>query len=100
MTIRGREWTLGKPLGQGGFGAIYLTQPGNHKQVDSEAEYVVKVANAQSGKYPVLDYDLDPGTSLEGGASRQWSALRRGARAARPGEAEAHERLAAQVLWK
>ena len=43
MTFRGREWTLGKPLGQGGFGAIYLTQPGNHRQVNNEAEYVVKV---------------------------------------------------------
>ena len=40
---RGREWTIGKPLGQGGFGAIYLIKPGSHKKVDDGAEYVVKV---------------------------------------------------------
>ena len=42
--LRGREWTIGKPLGQGGFGAIYLIEPGSHKKVDDGAEYVVKVS--------------------------------------------------------
>ena len=42
--LRGREWTIGKPLGQGGFGAIYLIEPGRHKKVDDGAEYVVKVS--------------------------------------------------------
>ena len=40
---RGREWTIGKPLGQGGFAAIYLIKPGSHQKVDDGAEYVVKV---------------------------------------------------------
>ena len=42
-SVRGRDWTIGKPLGQGGFGAIYLVQLGEHKKVDDGAEYVVKV---------------------------------------------------------
>ena len=43
LSFRGRDWTIGKPLGQGGFGAIYLVQLGEHKKVDDGAEYVVKV---------------------------------------------------------
>jgi len=47
--FRGREWTIGKPLGQGGFGAIYLIEPGRHKKVDDGAEYVVKVEPHDNG---------------------------------------------------
>lgn len=47
--IRGKPWTLGKVLGHGGFGAIYLTQPGKLKSVDDGAEYVVKIEPHDNG---------------------------------------------------
>jgi len=47
--IRGKPWTLGKVLGHGGFGAIYITQPGLKKKVEDGAEYVVKVEPHSNG---------------------------------------------------
>lgn len=44
-----RTWTVGKAIGSGGFGAIYLCQPGNTKVVGDDAEYVVKIEPHSNG---------------------------------------------------
>lgn len=41
-------WTLGKPIGQGGFGLIYLAAKSDQK-VDSDAQYVVKIEPKDNG---------------------------------------------------
>ena len=44
-----RTWTVGKPIGSGGFGAIYLCDAGQRKVVGDDAEYVVKIEPHTNG---------------------------------------------------
>ncbi|XP_069810708.1 serine/threonine-protein kinase VRK2 isoform X2 [Dendropsophus ebraccatus] len=44
-----RSWRLGKKLGQGGFGLIYLASPDCDVAVPDDAAYVIKVENFQNG---------------------------------------------------
>uniref|UniRef100_A0A8C5PX87 non-specific serine/threonine protein kinase n=1 Tax=Leptobrachium leishanense TaxID=445787 RepID=A0A8C5PX87_9ANUR len=43
------NWRLGKPIGEGGFGLLYLATPDRGKRVTDEAEHVVKVEYHQNG---------------------------------------------------
>ncbi|XP_051775581.1 serine/threonine-protein kinase VRK2 isoform X4 [Erpetoichthys calabaricus] len=44
-----RQWTLGKMIGQGGFGLIYLASRGTGKHDEDEAEFVIKVEYKENG---------------------------------------------------
>ncbi|XP_040556984.1 serine/threonine-protein kinase VRK1 isoform X1 [Gallus gallus] len=44
-----KEWKLGVPIGQGGFGRLYLADVNSSKSVGSDAPYVVKVEPSQNG---------------------------------------------------
>ncbi|XP_014396957.1 PREDICTED: serine/threonine-protein kinase VRK1 [Myotis brandtii] len=44
-----KEWKLGLPIGQGGFGCIYLADKNSSKSVGSDASYVVKVEPSDNG---------------------------------------------------
>ena len=46
---RQKTWTVGRPVGSGGFGAIYLCDHGTHDVVSDEAEYVVKIEPHSNG---------------------------------------------------
>jgi vaccinia related kinase len=45
------HWTLGKPIGQGGFGLIYLANRGENNKVKhaDDAHYVVKIEPKDNG---------------------------------------------------
>ncbi|KAF2883493.1 hypothetical protein ILUMI_22666 [Ignelater luminosus] len=47
--ILGEKWRLGKSVGKGGFGMIYLASDNINQDVDSEAQYVAKVEAHKSG---------------------------------------------------
>lgn len=38
-----KQWQLGKVIGTGGFGAIYLASDNITKSVGEDAEYVIKI---------------------------------------------------------
>uniref|UniRef100_A0A7N5JBB9 VRK serine/threonine kinase 1 n=1 Tax=Ailuropoda melanoleuca TaxID=9646 RepID=A0A7N5JBB9_AILME len=44
-----KEWKLGSPIGQGGFGCIYLADMNSSKSVGSDAPCVVKVEPSDNG---------------------------------------------------
>ncbi|XP_039238614.1 serine/threonine-protein kinase VRK1 isoform X2 [Pipra filicauda] len=44
-----KEWKLGVPIGQGGFGRLYLADVNSSKSVGSDAPYVAKVEPSQNG---------------------------------------------------
>ncbi|CAJ1074249.1 serine/threonine-protein kinase VRK1 isoform X2 [Xyrichtys novacula] len=44
-----KSWKLGAPVGQGGFGLIYLAEENSAKPVGADARYVVKVEPSDSG---------------------------------------------------
>nr|XP_036847681.1 serine/threonine-protein kinase VRK1 isoform X6 [Manis javanica] len=44
-----KEWKLGLPIGQGGFGCIYLADTNSSKSVGSDAPCVVKVEPSDNG---------------------------------------------------
>ncbi|XP_030905348.1 serine/threonine-protein kinase VRK1 [Melopsittacus undulatus] len=44
-----KEWKLGVPIGQGGFGRIYLADANSSKPVGSDAPYIAKVEPSQNG---------------------------------------------------
>lgn len=44
-----KEWKLGLPIGQGGFGCIYLADTNSSKPVGSDAPCVVKVEPSDNG---------------------------------------------------
>ncbi|XP_072786487.1 serine/threonine-protein kinase VRK1 isoform X2 [Taeniopygia guttata] len=44
-----KEWKLGVPVGQGGFGRLYLADVNSSKSVGSDAPYVAKVEPSQNG---------------------------------------------------
>uniref|UniRef100_A0A8C2XXW5 Protein kinase domain-containing protein n=1 Tax=Capra hircus TaxID=9925 RepID=A0A8C2XXW5_CAPHI len=44
-----KEWKLGSPIGQGGFGCIYLADTNSSKSVGSDAPCVVKVEPSDNG---------------------------------------------------
>ncbi|XP_056423685.1 serine/threonine-protein kinase VRK2 isoform X2 [Hyla sarda] len=44
-----KSWRLGKKLGQGGFGLIYLASPDCDVTVPNDAAYVIKVENYENG---------------------------------------------------
>ncbi|XP_050810428.1 serine/threonine-protein kinase VRK1 isoform X1 [Gopherus flavomarginatus] len=44
-----KEWKLGMPIGQGGFGCLYLADVNSSKSVGSDAPYVIKVEPSQNG---------------------------------------------------
>ncbi|NWI19051.1 VRK2 kinase, partial [Crypturellus soui] len=45
----GNEWRLGRQLGQGGFGLIYLASPQIHVPVEDDAVHVIKVEYLENG---------------------------------------------------
>ncbi|XP_072314144.1 serine/threonine-protein kinase VRK1 [Eucyclogobius newberryi] len=50
LTDTGKKaWKLGAPIGQGGFGLIYLADENSTKPVGSDARYVIKVEPSESG---------------------------------------------------
>ncbi|CAL9687115.1 unnamed protein product [Knipowitschia caucasica] len=50
LTDTGKKaWKLGSPVGQGGFGLIYLADENSAKPVGSDARYVIKVEPSESG---------------------------------------------------
>uniref|UniRef100_A0A8C6UJF3 non-specific serine/threonine protein kinase n=1 Tax=Neogobius melanostomus TaxID=47308 RepID=A0A8C6UJF3_9GOBI len=50
LTDTGKKaWKLGAPVGQGGFGLIYLADENSAKPVGSDAPYVVKVEPSDNG---------------------------------------------------
>ncbi|XP_055017549.1 serine/threonine-protein kinase VRK1 [Boleophthalmus pectinirostris] len=50
LTDTGKKaWKLGAPIGQGGFGLIYLAEENSAKPVGSDARYVIKVEPSESG---------------------------------------------------
>lgn len=44
-----KSWKLGAPIGQGGFGLIYLADENSAKPVGSDAPYVIKVEPSDNG---------------------------------------------------
>ncbi|KAJ7990881.1 hypothetical protein DPEC_G00291500 [Dallia pectoralis] len=44
-----KSWKLGSPIGQGGFGVLYLADENSSKTVGSEAPYVIKVEPSDNG---------------------------------------------------
>ncbi|XP_066407788.1 serine/threonine-protein kinase VRK1 isoform X3 [Molothrus aeneus] len=44
-----KEWKLGVPVGEGGFGRLYLADVNSSKPVGSDAPYVAKVEPSESG---------------------------------------------------
>ncbi|XP_031600285.2 serine/threonine-protein kinase VRK1 [Oreochromis aureus] len=44
-----KEWKLGAPIGQGGFGVIYLAEENSAKPVGADARYVIKVEPIDNG---------------------------------------------------
>ncbi|KAM8915783.1 serine/threonine-protein kinase VRK1 isoform 1-T3 [Spinachia spinachia] len=50
LTDTGKKtWKLGAPIGQGGFGLIYLADENSAKPVGAEAPYVIKVEPSDNG---------------------------------------------------
>lgn len=50
LTDTGKKaWKLGTPVGQGGFGLIYLADENSAKPVGSDARYVIKVEPSDNG---------------------------------------------------
>ncbi|NXA52033.1 VRK2 kinase, partial [Nothocercus julius] len=45
----GNAWRLGRQLGQGGFGLIYLASPQTHVPVEDDAVHVIKVEYLENG---------------------------------------------------
>ncbi|CAN9502020.1 unnamed protein product [Ophioblennius macclurei] len=44
-----KSWKLGNPIGQGGFGLIYLAEENSAKSVGADASYVIKVEPSENG---------------------------------------------------
>ncbi|XP_074069146.1 serine/threonine-protein kinase VRK1 isoform X2 [Macrotis lagotis] len=44
-----KEWKVGQPIGQGGFGCIYLADINSSKSVGGDALYVIKVEPSDNG---------------------------------------------------
>lgn len=44
-----KAWKLGAPIGQGGFGLIYLADENSAKSVGADARYVIKVEPSENG---------------------------------------------------
>ncbi|KAM8833009.1 serine/threonine-protein kinase VRK1 isoform 1-T2 [Synchiropus picturatus] len=44
-----KQWKLGAPVGQGGFGLLYLADQNSEKPVKSDAPYVIKVEPSENG---------------------------------------------------
>lgn len=50
LTATGKKsWKLGAPIGQGGFGIIYLAEENSAKAVGADARYVMKVEPSDNG---------------------------------------------------
>lgn len=47
--LTGKQWKLGKAIGQGGFGEIYLASDNLEKETNDDAEYVAKIETHESG---------------------------------------------------
>lgn len=47
--LAGKQWKVGKVIGHGGFGDIYLASDNVHGPVKSDAPYVVKIENHLNG---------------------------------------------------
>ncbi|XP_009977105.1 PREDICTED: serine/threonine-protein kinase VRK2 [Tauraco erythrolophus] len=45
----GKAWRLGRQIGQGGFGLIYLASPQTHVPVEDDAVHVIKVEYLENG---------------------------------------------------
>lgn len=44
-----KTWTVGKPIGAGGFGAIYLCDRGDNGEISNDSEFVVKIEPHSNG---------------------------------------------------
>ncbi|XP_035024306.2 serine/threonine-protein kinase VRK1 isoform X1 [Hippoglossus stenolepis] len=50
LTDTGKKaWKLGTPIGQGGFGLLYLADENSAKSVSADARYVIKVEPSENG---------------------------------------------------
>ena len=47
--VRKKEWVVGDPVGQGGFGMIYLTDEKGHGNDLDSARYVIKIEPKANG---------------------------------------------------
>ena len=47
--VRKREFVVGVPVGQGGFGMIYLTDEAGHQNTMEKARYVIKIEPKANG---------------------------------------------------
>eukprot|EP00079_Xenopus_tropicalis_P032478 XP_017946249.1 PREDICTED: serine/threonine-protein kinase VRK1-like [Xenopus tropicalis] len=44
-----KQWKLGLPIGQGGFGRLYLADENSSRTVGPDAPYVIKVEPSENG---------------------------------------------------
>ncbi|XP_074147444.1 serine/threonine-protein kinase VRK1 isoform X2 [Sminthopsis crassicaudata] len=49
IDVTKKEWKVGQPIGQGGFGCIYLADTNSSKSVGSDAPFVIKVEPSDNG---------------------------------------------------
>lgn len=49
IDLTGKHWRIGKTIGYGGFGEIYLASDNIKDPVKTDAQYVIKVENHSSG---------------------------------------------------
>lgn len=47
--LNGKQWVIGKPIGVGGFGEIYLVSDVLNQEVASDSPYVAKIENHSNG---------------------------------------------------
>uniref|UniRef100_A0A672YFQ8 non-specific serine/threonine protein kinase n=1 Tax=Sphaeramia orbicularis TaxID=375764 RepID=A0A672YFQ8_9TELE len=53
-----KSWKLGAPIGQGGFGLIYLADENSAKPVGADARYVIKVVRPQALSFSFLNHTV------------------------------------------
>lgn len=47
--LTGKQWVIGKPIGVGGFGEIYLVSDILNQEVDYNSPYVAKIESHSNG---------------------------------------------------
>lgn len=47
--LTGKQWKLGKAIGQGGFGEIFLVSEDANEDVSKDAKFVAKIESFQNG---------------------------------------------------
>lgn len=59
-----KKWRLGRLIGWGGFGALYLASPDNGSPVDENAEHVIKVVRTRPWPVQVTVFILETNTRV------------------------------------